>query len=201
MKKISVLVLALVLTAGISACSKPPAEEIAATKTAVDAVVAEGAEKYAPEDFKALQETMTAALEEVKAQEGKMFGGKYDKAKELLAQVQTNATAVKEKAVVAREAMATEVVAVKDAAVAALAQLQALLAAAPVGKGSEADLEAMRADVAGLETSMQEVQPLIDAGDFAGAKEKADAIQAKIAAITAEIQSAQEKMGAAAPKQ
>lgn len=200
MKKISVLVLALTLTAGISACSKPPAEEIAAVKTAVDAVVAEGAEKYAPEEFKALQETMTAAMEEVKAQEGKMFGGKYDKAKELLAQVQTNATAVKEKAVVAREAMATEVVAVKDAAMAGLTELQALLAAAPVGKGSEADLEAMRADVAGLETSMQEVQPLIDAGDFAGAKEKADAIQAKIAAITSEIQAAQEKMGAAAAK-
>lgn len=198
MKKISVLLLALTLTAGLTACSKPPAEEIAATKTAVDAVVAEGAEKYAPEEYKALQDAMTAAMEEVKAQEGKMFGGKYDKAKELLAQVQTSATTVKETAVAAREAMATEVVTVKEAAVAGLAELQALVAAAPVGKGSEADLEAIRADVAGLETSLQEVQPLIDAGDFAGAKEKADAIQAKVAEITAEIQAAQSMVPAPA---
>ena len=198
MKKMSVLLLALTLTAGVTACSKPPAEEIAAVKTAVDAVVAEGAEKYAPEEYKALQDAMTAAMEEVKAQEGKMFGGKYDKAKELLAQVQTSAATVKETAVAAREAMATEVVTVKEAAVAGLAELQALVAAAPVGKGSEADLEAIRADVAGLETSLQEIQPLIDAGDFAGAKEKADAIQAKVAEITAEIQAAQSMVPAPA---
>ncbi|MHB1398705.1 MAG: hypothetical protein ACYDAI_13465 [Trichloromonadaceae bacterium] len=198
MKKISVLLLALTLTAGVTACSKPPAEEIAATKTAVDAVVAEGAEKYAPEEYKALQDEMTAAMEEVKAQEGKMFGGKYEAAKQQLAQVQASAATVKETAVAAREAMATEVVTVKEAAVAGLAELQALVAAAPVGKGSEADLEAIRADVAGLETSLQEVQPLIDAGDFAGAKEKADAIQAKVAEITAEIQAAQSMIPAPA---
>ena len=198
MKKISVLLLALTLTAGVTACSKPPAEEIAATKTAVDAVVAEGAEKYAPEEYKALQDEMTAAMEEVKAQEGKMFGGKYEAAKQQLAQVQASAATVKETAVAAREAMATEVVTVKEAAVAGLAELQALVAAAPVGKGSEADLEAIRADVAGLETSLQEVQPLIDAGDFAGAKEKADAIQAKVAEITAEIQAAQSMVPAPA---
>lgn len=198
MKKISVLLLALTLTAGVTACSKPPAEEIAATKTAVDAVVAEGAEKYAPEEYKALQDEMTAAMEEVKAQEGKMFGGKYEAAKQQLAQVQASAATVKETAVAAREAMATEVVTVKEAAVAGLAELQALVAAAPVGKGSEADLEAIRADVAGLETSLQEVQPLIDAGDFAGAKEKAEAIQAKVAEITAEIQAAQSMIPAPA---
>ena len=198
MKKISVLLLALTLTAGLTACSKPPAEEIAATKTAVDAVVAEGAEKYAPEEYKALQDAMTAAMEEVKAQEGKMFGGKYDSAKQQLAQVQASAATVKETAVAAREAMATEVVTVKEAAVAGVAGLQALVAAAPVGKGSEADLEAIRADVAGLETSLQEIQPLIDAGDFAGAKEKADAIQAKVAEITAEIQAAQSMVPAPA---
>lgn len=201
MKKFLVLALALTLTAGVTACSKPPAEEIAAVKTAVDAVVAEGAEKYAPEEYKALQDAMTAAMDEVKAQEGKMFGGKYDKAKELLAQVQTSAVTVKETAVAAREAMATEVVAVKEAAVAGVAGLQALVANAPVGKGSEADLEAIRADVAGLETSLQEVQPLIDAGDFAGAKEKADAIQAKVAEITAEIQTAQSMVPAPTAKQ
>lgn len=201
MKKMSVLLLALTLTAGVTACSKPPAEEIAAVKTAVDAVVAEGAEKYAPEEYKALQDAMTAAMEEVKVQEGKMFGGKYDKAKELLAQVQTSAATVKETAVAAREAMATEVVTVKEAAVAGVAGLQSLVAAAPVGKGSEADLEAIRADVAGLETSLQEIQPLIDAGDFAGAKEKADAIQAKVAEITAEIQTAQSMVPAPAAKQ
>lgn len=200
MKKFLVLALALTLTAGVTACSKPPAEEIAAVKTAVDAVVAEGAEKYAPEEFKALQDAMTAAMDEVKAQEGKMFGGKYDKAKELLAQVQTSAVAVQEKAVAAREAMATEVVTIKDTATTGLAELQALLANAPVGKGSEADLEAIRADVAGLETTLAEVQPLIDGGDFAGAKEKAEAISAKVAEITAEIQAAQSKVAVPAVK-
>lgn len=199
MKKTTVLLLALTLTAGISACSKQPAEEIGATKTAVDAAISEGAEKYAAEDFKALQDSLTAAMEEVKAQEGKMFG-KYDKAKELLAQVKTNAEAVKTKAVAARDEMKVGATTAKDAATAALVDVQALLAAAPVGKGSEADLEAMRADVAGLDTTLAEVQPLIDGGDFVLAKEKADAILAKVAAITTEIQAAEAKMPAPAGK-
>lgn len=195
MKKTWVLLLALVMTASISACSKQPAEEIGAAKTAVDSAVSEGAEKYAAEEYKALQTALNAAMDEVKAQEGKMFG-KYDKAKELLAQVKTSAEQVKGKAVAAREEFRTAASAAKDTAAAALVEVQGLLAVAPVGKGSEADLEAMRADVAGLETTLAEVQPMIDGGDFVAAKEKAEGVIAKIAAITAEIQAAQSKMAA-----
>jgi hypothetical protein len=55
----------------------------------------------------------------------------------------------------------------------------------------------MKADVAGLEEALNEIQPLIDAGEYASAVEKATAIQSRAVAVSDEIKAVQEKLSAA----
>ena len=102
MKKIWVLLLTLALTATLSACGKQPVAEIDATKAAMDAATAEGAEKYAADDLKTVNDAMSAAMEEIKGQDGKMFKN-YDKAKEMLTKVKADADTLKAKTVTVRE--------------------------------------------------------------------------------------------------
>ena len=67
---------------------------------------------------------------------------------------------------------------------------------APRGKGSMADIEAMKSDVAGLEEAVNEIQPLIDAGEYAAAIEKATAIKTRAVSVSDEIKAVQEKLAA-----
>jgi major membrane immunogen (membrane-anchored lipoprotein) len=201
MKKVAVLLLGLTLTVLLAACGKQPTEEINAMKASVDAAVAEGAVKYTPDDLKAVNDQVNAAMEEVKLQDGKLFKN-YDKAKELLTKAQTDAAALTTKVATAKEELRNQAVtALNDAAV-AVTDAKGLLENAPKGKGSLADIEMMKADVAGLETALQEVQPLIDSGDYALATDKAATIREKAGSISMEIRTAQEKIAAlqVAPK-
>ena len=54
-----------------------------------------------------------------------------------------------------------------------------MLAKAPKGKGTKADIEAMRADVAGIEAALSEAQGMIDGEDYLGATDKANGAKAK----------------------
>ena len=73
---------------------------------------------------------------------------------------------------------------------------QQLVAKAPVGK-DRAALEAIKADVRGLNASLTEVAAALEAGDYKAAQSKAKAIQDKSHSVSAEIQSALAKTGAA----
>jgi hypothetical protein len=90
-KFIAVLVL---VTAFMIGCSKEPTQEISDAKAAVDAVMADGAMEYAPEDAKKLNDALVAAIDEVKFQQGKFFKN-FDNAKKMLLKVKTDAETLK----------------------------------------------------------------------------------------------------------
>jgi len=77
---------------------------------------------------------------------------------------------------------------------AAIDEAKALLEKAPKGKGSKADIEAMKADLAGIEVSYAEVQAAIDAEDYFGAKDKAAVVKEKAAGISQQVQAAIDKV-------
>jgi hypothetical protein len=52
----------------------------------------------------------------------------------------------------------------------------------------------MKADISGLDVSLLEVQPLIDAGDYQAAISKTEAIASRAAEISDEIRTVQEKI-------
>lgn len=192
MKKLLVVLASLALVASLTACAKAPTEEINATKAAVDAAVAEGAQQYTPEDYKMVADQLAAANAEIKVQEDKFFKN-FDKAKQMLAKAKADAEALKGKVAQRKEELKQAAIATLEQANAALVQAKELLAKAPKGKGSKADIEAIQTDLAGVEAMLPEVQPMIDGGDFIGANEKANAILARLTAIIDEVTAAIEK--------
>jgi len=180
---------ALALIVMLSACAKEPTQEMTDAKAAIDAAVAEGGEKYAKDEVKALNDQITAAQDEIKAQEGKFFK-KYDKAKEILAKVKTDAEALKTQLPAKKEKAKTDATAAVDAAKTAVAEAKALLSKAPRGKGTKADIEALKADVAGLEDSLKEVDTLMTNEEYFGAIEKAESIKTKAGEVSTQINEA-----------
>ena len=179
-------------------CSSPPAQETQAAKAAVDAVVADGGEKFAPAETKAATDSLNAAMEEVKTQDGKFFKN-YDKAKEMLAKAKTDAETLKTGLAAKKEQAKNEATANLTAASDAVKAAKAALTKAPKGKGAAADIEAMKGDVQGLEAALAQVQPLIDGQDYAAARDKAAGIKSKADEVSAAVTAAMEKMAAAKP--
>lgn len=188
------LTVALTMLVVLTSCAKQPSQEINDAKAAIDAVIAEGGEKYANEEVKQMNDELTAAMDEVKVQDGKFFKN-YDKAKELLAKVKGSADTLKAEIPARKEKAKADATAALEAANTAVSDAKAMLAKAPKGKGSQADIEAMRADIAGLEASLAEVQSLIDGEDYMAAIDKANSARDKAAEVSNQITMAMEKTG------
>ena len=193
MKKISAVLVGLVMVSTLAACGKQPVEEINASKAAVEAAAGEGAAKYVADDYKKVNDELSAALAEVKVQDEKWFKN-YDKAKQLLATAKADAEALKAKTVAEKERLKNQAIADLAAAQASVADAKTQVGSAPRGKGTAADIEAMKADVAGLEAALAEIQPLIDSGEYVAASEKAAAINGKSAEIAAEVAAVKAKL-------
>jgi hypothetical protein len=193
-KALKLMAVSMVLVFLFVGCAKPPTEEMNAAKAAIDAVVADGAMKFAAEDAKKLNDAMKAVQDEIKAQESKTFKD-YDKAKQILAKVKADAGTLKTALPAKKEEAKKNATAAQDAAKAAVAEAKALLAKAPKGKGSKADIEALRADLKGIEDALAEVKTAFDGEDYMVAIEKSNAIKDKSAAISDQVKKAMEKVG------
>jgi major membrane immunogen (membrane-anchored lipoprotein) len=192
-KAIKVLLVSLVAATLLTACGKAPVEELNTTKGSIDAVVGEGAEQYTPDELKAVNDKLATAMAEIKVQEGKFFKN-FDAAKAQLAQVKVEAEALKGKVVQRKEELKAAANNALTDAQAAVAEAKALLEMAPQGKGSLADIEAMKSDAAGLETELENVPAQIESGEFVAATEKALAVAATAMGISNDIRTAQEKL-------
>ncbi len=187
------LVLGIFAMSLFTSCAKQPTEQIEAVKAAIAAAQAEGADVYAPEELKKLNDSMQAAMDEIGTQSKKFFK-KFGPAKEMLAAVVTEAEAVKAGIPAKKEAAKNAAVLAQTEAKAMLDEAKALLDKAPKGKGTKADIEAMKADLAGLDTSFAEIQTAIDGQDYFGASGKAATIKEKAMAISDQVKAAMEKI-------
>ncbi len=183
------LTLALIVVFAFTSCAKQPTQLMDQAKAALQSVIDAKGGIYAKDELNKLQGELQAALDAVTAQAKKFFK-KYGPAKEMLNKVVTDAESVKA-LIPARiaEAKAAAENSLNEAK-AAVEQAKALLEKAPKGKGTKADIEAMKADLAGLETAMGDVQTSLTAEDYFGAKDKAEAIKTKAAAIVEQINAA-----------
>ncbi len=187
------LVLGIFALSLFTSCAKQPTQQIDAAKAAIAAAQAEGADVYAPEDLKKLNDSMQAANDEITTQSKKFFK-KYGPAKEMLAKVQADADALKATIPAKKEAAKNAAIQAQTEAKAALDEAKGLLDKAPKGKGTKADIEAMKADLAGLETSFAEIQTAIDGQDYFGASAKAATVKEKAMAISEQVKAAQAKV-------
>jgi hypothetical protein len=185
------LVLVLAIAVVLTGC-KQPTQLITDVQAAIDEVKKAGADKYAVDDFKKLEEAMKAANDEIATQDKKFFK-KFGTAKDMLAKVKTEADALK-------AALPGKIEAAKNAAVllqtetkAAIDEAKALLEKAPTGKGTKKDIDALKADLAGAETAFAEIQTAIDAQNYIGAADKAKAVKEKAVAVSDQVKAAIEK--------
>jgi len=185
------LVLVLAIAVVLTGC-KQPTQLIDDAKAAIEDVTKAGADKYAAGDLQKLNADLTAALDEVNAQDKKFFK-KFGTAKEMLTKLKTDVDALKAALPAKIEAAKNAAIQLQSEAKAAIDEATALLAKAPKGKGTAKDIEAMKAELTGAETAFAEIQTALDAQDYIGAADKAKSIKEKAAAVTSQIQAAIEK--------
>jgi hypothetical protein len=175
------------------ACAKEPAEAIGAAKASLDAARTAGAADYAPAAL-ASAETSAAALEaELKAQTEKFaLTRSYAKATELAAAAKAEAEKAAAEAVTGKEQMKAEATTLIAGVRGSLDAAGQALAKAPKGKGSAADLEAMAADLAGVQASLGQMDAAMAAGNYKDAKVKAEAAKQTLDKIVADVQAAVE---------
>jgi hypothetical protein len=185
------LVLVLAIAVVLTGC-KQPTQLIDDAKAAIEDVTKAGADKYAADDLKKLNTDLTAALDEVNAQD-KKFLKKFGTAKEMLTKLKTDVDALKAALPAKIEAAKNAAIQLQSEAKAAIDEAKALLAKAPKGKGTAKDIEAMKAELTGAETAFAEIQTALDAKDYIGAADKAKSIKEKAAAVTSQVKAAIEK--------
>lgn len=192
-RKMSYILLGLLIITLITSCAKKPENEIKEAEGAVNTVISEGLGKYAPEDEKKLKDQLSAAMDEIKTQEGKTFKN-YDKAKQMLADVKKSAEEMKSALPQKKEQAKQNALQAQEEAKKSVGEAKKLLAKAPRGKGTAADIEALKGDVKGLEESLNEVQSLIDKEELIEAANKAKAIKEKADGVSNQIKEAMEKV-------
>ena len=170
------------------ACAKEPTDAVNAAKSALEAAKAAGASDYAPAAL-AAADTASAALEaELKAQAEKFsLTRSYTKTAEIAVAAKTAADEAAAAAVTGKEQMKAEATTLIAGVRGSIDSAKAMLAKAPKGKGSAADLEAMNADVAGVEASLGEMDAAMNAGNYKDAKVKAEAAKATLDKIVADV--------------
>jgi len=195
MRTMRLLVLGLVMLTFLVACGKKPAQEIESTQGALNAVISEGLGKYAPEDEKKLKDALALAMEEIKVQDNKTFKS-YDKAKQMLAEVKKSTEEMKASLPAKKEQAKQNALGAQESAKAAVTEAKSVLAKAPAGKGTAADIQALRGDVKGLEESLVEVQDLIGKEEYGEAVTKANALKEKASSVTSQVNEALKKVNA-----
>jgi hypothetical protein len=185
------LVLALAIVVVLVGC-KQPTQLIDSTKAAIEDLAKGGADKYAVDEFKKLKDDLQAATDEVAAQDKKFFK-KFGTAKDMLNKVTADAATLKAALPAKIEAVKNEAIKLQGEVKTALEDATKLLAKAPKGKGTAKDIEALKGDLAGAETSFADIQKAIDGQDYIGALDKAKSIKDAVAKVVDQVNAAIEK--------
>lgn len=183
------LALAMVVAFAVMSCAKQPVQQMDEAEAAIQAIIDAKGNIYAKEELSNLKGDLQAAMDEISGQSKKFFKS-YGPAKEMLAEVVADAETVHTLIPGRVEEARNEAEAAINEAKAAWEEAKALLEKAPTGKGTKADIEAMKSDLAGLEAVMVEVQDAYAAEDYLGASDKAMAVKDKAAEIAEQVKAA-----------
>ena len=177
----------------VAGCAKAPTQEMTDAKAKVEAVTNADTQTYAAEELAQLTNDLNAAIEEVNVQDEKWFGN-FDKAKEMLAAIGTSADNVTAVAAQKKEEAKNAAVAAQAEAIAAIEAAKALLAQAPTGKETKAEIEMLNSDLAGYEESLAGIQASIDQEKYAEASDSANLIKENAASVSSQVQAALDKV-------
>lgn len=195
---VCVLVVTTLFAAG---CSKAPQADIDAAKSALEQATLAEADVYAADQYAAADDAMKRLEAELTLQEEKSaLFRRYGTATELATEVKTASAAAAAAAVTGKEQVQAEATDTLVATRELLAEVQGIVAKAPTGKGTQADLAAMKADLEGVQTALDEADAAFAAGAYMDAQTGATAARDVLEQVKADVAAAIEARKAARAK-
>ena len=183
----------------LTACAKPPTEQIEAAEKALKEAQASGASTYVPDEYAKIEGTLAALKKEETNQAGKFaLFRDYGKVEQLAINAKSEAERLITEATKKKEEAKAAALQAQQAAQEAVKTTLELVAKAPAGK-DRAALESIKADAEALKASLNQVQMAIDTADYPTAQTKAKAIHEKSQAVSQEIEAALAKIGRGKP--
>lgn len=181
--KIRAIVL-FIAVAVLAGCDDPPTAELQAAKQALDAARDVGAERFAANEYSSAQRAYSEAEATTNTEAERFFLLKdFEQARTQIAdakskamQAESSAQAEKKRQ---RESAQAAIAAARDAVAAAYTSLED----APAGKGTEADIEELRAELSTAEADIEAAEAAVNSEDFSDAEALADSADQKATAI------------------
>lgn len=192
---VQITIICSIALALLSGCAQAPEKDIAAAGAAVAETKAFEADRYAPYAYRALQDSLNAAIAEIEKQKsGFALTRNFEKAQKSIAAINALAASVKAEAATKKEAM-------KTAADTAMAQANRIVLEAKellkkASKGKEGNPPAFAAyanEIAVVETTLTQASLIKGGGDYLGAVDKAGAGLQKVITVKNELQAAIDK--------
>jgi len=185
---------AVALALVLAGCAQVPQADVDAAKHALDEARQAQAAEYAPQSWTAAQDAESKLQAELDAQEQRWSALRsYTVASQLAASTKQAAERSRDEAMAGKEQAKNEASTMMAQAREAASRAQAAVTTAPRGKGTEADLASLKSDATSIDDTLMEMQKAFDAGDYIGAKTKAQAAMDAAKRIEDEI--AQAKAG------
>jgi ElaB/YqjD/DUF883 family membrane-anchored ribosome-binding protein len=201
-KRLLLIVAAVALLAVMVGCSKPPETEIQNATTALDAAKAAEAETYVPDSFNAAMESYNAAEAAKKEQDSKFaLFRSYGKTKEMYAQAAEMLNNVTSEAATEKDKVRQQVTDDLVSAKAVVDSASAAVAKAPRGKGSKADIELIKGELANVQAAYADADSSFNDGQYKVAQTKLMSVVEGAHNVINEIRDATaRKAGKAVPK-
>jgi len=199
-RMLSVIGVMVLVTLSAAGCAKAPQDEVGAAQADMDTARQAQAEIWAPTEYKAADEALTAANAEIATQGSKWFKN-YDKAKELLAQAREEAGKASQAAAANKEQAKKDAEAALQTADSAIQAAEAAWKVAPRTKDSKADLELYKGDLETLKGTLETARQAFGSEDYKKALESAAAVNDQATSIATKLEEAKQKVaGRPVPK-
>lgn len=158
------------------ACAKEPLPEIEGARNSLQALQTSDAVSYAPQALTDAQDAMALLDAELKAQQDKfaMFRS-YDKTTQLAAAAKSTAERGLQQAETAKEEARNQAATMLAELKTNIEEIKTLMAEAPKGKGTQADLAALGSDLQQVEVTLTEADTAFAAGSYREASAKLEA--------------------------
>jgi hypothetical protein len=191
MTKFRGALIAIAVVALAIGCAKPPQTEIDAANAALEAAKTAEAADYAPEALSAAEDAISQLNTELKAQEEKFaLMRRYENAKQLAASATDAANNAAQQAASEKQRLQQQATDLIAQAKTSITEVGALVDTAPKGKGSAADIAALKADLAAAESSLAEAEAAVAAGKFKDAVAKAESVQQSVTGVKTAVEEA-----------
>lgn len=181
----------LLLSALFFGCSSVPDEELTAAQEALDQAREAEAEVYVPEQFQKATDDFQAAQAEIAEENQKSFYSRdYDEARRLLKQAESAAEEAAAAAPVNKRQVRDQAEQALQNAGSAIKEAEQNLDTAPRGKGTQADLEALRSDLQRAESALEEGRRNLEEEAYLEALKKLQGAMEGASEVSEQIQAA-----------